>query len=305
MNEEESYVYNEDLVIYDDDNGYSWRQCGFISSKNQLLPERVQYKGSFYCEPESKFDLAWYVREDLKDADRALTLQALAVVLLNNGLVVGWIENIYDNQFSILVINLPQGQVAYKIPMSLKVVELPEFKGEFSLIYSAVNSYESRDRLQDFIKSFRESTQSRAATITVPVKEPKNTDAVLGSMHSGDIKNLEPFWAVRRQKKDEVPHIFASEIEANEAIGKWNAELDEQLNRFLAGDRQVFLGLIILKSDFVFTATTEMLQKPVYEINPYFRPSGCKKYLSFQCLASDWQNSPGFEKICWGRGNES
>ncbi len=146
----EEEIYDESLII-DEDNGYSWHSCGYVSSKDHLLPERVQYKGYFCEADESEFDLAWYVREDLKDADRALTLQMLAVVLLDNGFDVGWKEDVHNTDSAILVMNLPQGWVCYRIPLSWKIAKLPDFEGEPFWVNT---DYEQRDRMKTFIETY-------------------------------------------------------------------------------------------------------------------------------------------------------
>jgi hypothetical protein len=131
---------------------YDYKQVGHESSREHKLPEKIQLKGWYLGAYEDEFDLAWYVKEDIKDREKNLILQVIASLLLDNGFNVGWLEDEHDPENMILVIDLPQGQVSYDIPKSLMIAKLPVFEGvNFRRV-----GWEQCDRLQQFIENYND-----------------------------------------------------------------------------------------------------------------------------------------------------
>lgn len=134
----------------EEDDLYQYEQVGHESSPEHQLPEKIQLKGWFLDADEDEFDLAWYVKEDVENRERNLILQAIAVVLQDNGFIVGWKDDEHDPGNKILIIDLPQGQISYDIPKSSAFANLPDFQG---VLFRRVG-WEQCDRLQNFIQGY-------------------------------------------------------------------------------------------------------------------------------------------------------
>jgi hypothetical protein len=80
----------------EEDKLYQYEQVGHESSREHELPEKIQLKGWYVDADENEFHLAWYVKENIKDREKNLILQAIASLLLDNGFNVGWLEDEHD-----------------------------------------------------------------------------------------------------------------------------------------------------------------------------------------------------------------
>lgn len=142
----------------EEDNFYQWERCGHNSSSpGKGLPERIQYKGYWIDSEPDNFDLAWYIREDVNRHDQNLIIQMLAMILLDNGYRVGWQKDLYNSEAIALVIELPQGRIDYAIPISEKIVELPEYEGEWLKQTGGAIISQKHERIIEFIRNFQSS----------------------------------------------------------------------------------------------------------------------------------------------------
>jgi hypothetical protein len=84
--------------------------------------------------------------------DRNLAVQLLALVLHDNGYQVGWLADDPNPQegWAILMMELPEGQISYHIPVEDKIVELPDFYG-----WDGHTVQEKRQRIVDFCNKYQ------------------------------------------------------------------------------------------------------------------------------------------------------
>lgn len=137
---------------------YHWSRCGHESSSpGEGLPEKIQLKGHWLDSEKDKFDLAWYTREDINRRDHNLLVQTLALVLSDNGYRVGWQKDLYRSDAIALIIELPQGQIDYSIPLSEKIVDLPEYEGEWLKQTGGTNIAVKHEYLIEFVRSLQAS----------------------------------------------------------------------------------------------------------------------------------------------------
>jgi hypothetical protein len=84
--------------------------------------------------------------------DRNLAVQLLALVLQDNGYKVGWLADDPNPQegWSILMMELPEGQISYHIPIEDQIVELPDFYE-----WDGHSVEEKRARIVEFCKKYQ------------------------------------------------------------------------------------------------------------------------------------------------------
>lgn len=105
--------------------------------------------------------------------------------------------------------------------------------------------------------------------------------------------NLIEFWTVQKASGSET-YAFLSFEDAQKQVAIWNEELDNDLERWLAGDRGV--------SDSLISSTLEPDLEGgcyfSYHINDAWRPSGI--YYHAKYSISPWENLANPEIISWG-----
>ncbi len=106
-------------------------------------------------------------------------------------------------------------------------------------------------------------------------------------------RNLQEFWTVQPASGLEA-HIFASFGEAEQAIDKWNAQLDAEFEKWERGES----SSVLIDSRIGPDGFGGCYQNCV--VHPAARPGGIYHFSAYECNANEWVDNPGFHKIKWG-----
>lgn len=107
--------------------------------------------------------------------------------------------------------------------------------------------------------------------------------------------NLREFWSVQKCSGGKT-HIFLSYDKAQAACDKWNADLNQQLERWEAGDRSISDSLISSQLE----PDLEGGCYQSYTVNDAWRPSGIYHHPAYSVEEENWNDAVGFNSIDWG-----